>query len=311
MNSSTFSSESEWKVWTVVLAVLVAAEIALRGLLPHLSKDIVHLQQVPDRIEHLSNSEGARVLFLGNSITREGIDIKQFEDQLEIHRAFAVAEIHPDDTAIAEWFYAYLHFLELPERNIDELIICFAEDQLQDRPSINVRRIAANYSDWGTMLNAFQEEELSLDQQAEFILARLFVSFAYAERIQKRLLDYLIPYYRKTAGIINTSLQDPTNHGEGLTSSHPTYRRLQRLIGLLEARKVNCMVFAFPIGTNYELDPGLEQLLKTHRISFDDVRDLQGIGSKNFPDGYHMDESAAQIVTTAVAKKVSEQHGKR
>ncbi len=305
MSSSTFSSKSEWKVWAVVLTVLVTAEVLLRGLLPHLSQDIVHIQQIPQSIESLSNYQGTRVLFLGNSITRNGIDLQQFERQLKGSRPTMVEAIYPDDTAIVEWLYAYIHFLELPEKKVDELIIGFAEDQLLDRPTIDVRRLAANYSDWSTMLTTFQQEDLSLGQQAEFVLARLWVSFANAERVQKRLLDYLIPYYRQTAGRINASLAMPANHKGNSVSHTPTYRRFQRLLGLLKDRNVNLIVLAFPVGEDYQLDPGLEHVLQTYKIPLTDVRSLPGIGPENFPDGYHMDHQAAQIMTTAVAKQVS------
>lgn len=306
MNSSTFSSESEWKVWVVVLVVLVTAEIALRSLLPHLSQDIVHIQQIPKSAEQLSNSQGTRILFLGNSITRNGIDINRFEEQLKSHRPVAVAEIYPDDTAVTEWLYAYLHFFELPDRKLDQLIICFAEDQLQDRPSVDVRRLAANYSDWSTMLTTFQQEKLTLEQRVEFVLAKLWVSYANAERVQKRLLDYLLPYYRQTAGIINSSLARPDNPKDVEAKPSPTYLRLKRLIELVEAKNIDLIVFAFPVGKSYDLEPGLEELLRAHDIPFHDVRNLAGLEPENFPDGYHMDGEAAQLMTTAVGKQVTQ-----
>lgn len=305
MSSSTFSSESEWKVWGVVLVVLVTAEIALRSLLPHLSQDIVHIQQIPKSVERLSNSQGTRILFLGNSITRNGIDINQFKEQLKSPRPVVVEEIYPDDTAVTEWLYAYLHFFELPDKKLDQLIICFAEDQLQDRSSVDVRRLAANFSDWSTMHTTFQQEKLTLDQQVEYILAKLWVSYANAERVQKRLLDSLLPYYRQTAGVINSSLARPDNPKGVEIKPSPTYLRLKRLIELVEAKNIDLIVFAFPVGKNYELEPSLEQLLRAHDIPFRDVRNLTGLEPENFPDGYHMDDEAAQLMTTTVAKQVT------
>jgi hypothetical protein len=306
MSLSTFSSESEWKVWVVVLAILIATEVTMRGALAHLSQDLVHVRQIPEKVERLSTGEGTRVLALGNSITREGIDITQLEADLDSVMPVSIEEIHPDDTAITEWLYGYIHFLEVPRKDLDLLLICFAEDQLQDRPKIDVRRLAYNYSDWSTTITTFRDESFTLDQQAEFILARLWASFANAERVQKRIMDYVIPYYRSTAKRINSSLAKPRVGSQAPPLIPPTYRRLQKLIRVLQAHEVGLMVFAFPVGKSYEMDRDLEQLLRKNDVSLIDVRKVAGITPANFPDGYHMDEAAAQLMTRAVSNQVAD-----
>jgi hypothetical protein len=306
MSSSIFNSESEWKVWVVVLAVLAGTEVTMRAALTHLSQDLVHIEQIPEVIDRLATGEKPRMLFMGNSITREGIDITELETTLDPSKPFTLAEIYPDDTTITEWLYGYIHFLDLPSKDIELLIICFAEDQLQDRPTIDVRRLASHYSDWSTTVATFRDESFTLDQKAEFILARLWVSFANAERVQKRIMDYTVPFYRSTAKWINSSLAEPAADGEIRELSPPTYRRLQKLISDLQARNVDLLVFAFPVGKSYAIDGGLEELLRKNGISLVDVRKVVGITPKNFPDGYHMDESAAQLMTRAISTQLTE-----
>lgn len=306
MSLSTFSSNSEWKVWFVVLAVLVATEVTMRGALTHLSQDLVHIQQIPESIDRLSVGEEPRLLFLGNSITREGLDLSELKTELDSVKSLTIEEIYPDDTAITEWLYGYIHFLDLPKNDLELLIICFAEDQLQDRPTIDVRRLAYNYSDWSTTLATFQDESFTLDQKAEFILARLLVSFANAERVQKRIMDYLIPFYRSTARRINSSLVNPVTDSEARPLTYPTYRRLQKLLDVLEARDVDLMVFAFPVGKSYEIDSGLEQMLQKNSVSLVDARHVAGISPENFPDGYHMDKFAAKLMSRVVSTQIKD-----
>jgi hypothetical protein len=306
MNSSISSSESEWKVWVVVLAVLAGTEVTMRATLTHLSQDLVHITQIPEMIDRLATGEEPRVLFMGNSITREGIDITELESTLESVRPITVAEIYPDDTTITEWLYSYIHFLDLPKKDIELLIICFAEDQLQDRPTIDVRRLASNYSDWSTAGATFRDESFTLDQIAEFILARHWMSFAHAERVQKRIMGYAVPFYRSTAKRINSALAKAADDGEIRPMSPPAYRRLQKLISVLQARDVDLLVFAFPVGKSYEIDDGLEELLRKSGVSLIDARKVVGITPKNFPDGYHMDESAAQLMTRAVSTRLTD-----
>ncbi len=306
MSSSIFSSESEWKVWIVVLTVLAGTEVTMRAGLTHLSQDLVHIQQIPEMVDRLASGEKPRVLFMGNSITREGIDITELESTLDSVSPVTVAEIHPDDTTITEWLYSYIHFLDLPRKDIELLIICFAEDQLQDRPTIDVRRLASNYSDWSTTVATFRDESFTLDQKAEFFFARLWISFANAERVQKRIMDYAVPFYRSTAKRINSALAKPAADGEIRILTPPTYRRLQKLISVLQARNVDLLVFAFPVGKSYEIDGGLKQLLRKNGVSLVDARKVAGITPKNFPDGYHMDESAAQLMTRAVSTQLTD-----
>jgi hypothetical protein len=306
MSSSTFSSKAEWKVILFVLAVLLATEVTMRLAFTRLSQDLVHVQQIPEKIDRLSAGSGTRILFLGNSITREGIDIEQFEDEVAADEPVTVEEVYPDDTSITEWLYGFLHFIDLPNKNLDLLLICFAEDQLQDRPTIDVRRLAHNYSDWSTALATFRDEAFSIDQRVEFVLSKLWMSFAKAERVQKRILDTFIPYYRITARRINNSFAQPAVKSPVAAPSKPTYRRLERLLDALQSRGVAMMVFAFPVGKEYSIDPGLEQRLGESNVPLFDARNIAGITRKNFPDGYHMDQAAAQLVTKRVSKQVTD-----
>jgi hypothetical protein len=301
MSSSTFNSKHEWKVALFVLGVLLATELGIRLAYTRLSNDLVHIQQIPARIERLSAGSGTRILFLGNSLTREGINRELFERKLAETTAVTVEEVYPDDTAIVEWLYGYLHFVDQNKKQLDVLLICFAEDQLLDRPSIDVRRLASSYSDANTTALIFQQELLSFDQRAEFMLARAWMSFANAERVQKRILDNLIPYYRSSARRINSTF---VKQGSTKQRDQATYRRLHQLVAAAKSQDIDLIFFAFPVGNDYDLDLKLRQQLLASGASLVDARHLAGISLENFPDGYHMDEPASRLMTEHVAEQV-------
>src|SRR5262245_55287376 len=116
MNSYTSNSRHEWKVVLAVLLVLMGAESGTRLFESNLSKDIIHLQsfkQIAQDIHRESLNNRTTILFLGNSMTREGVDVEAFKQCIEqpSSKECFVTRIMPDNTALADWYYAYKHFL--------------------------------------------------------------------------------------------------------------------------------------------------------------------------------------------------------
>jgi len=281
--------------------VLVTTEGVMRVARTQLSNDLVHIQEIPERIDRLSRGKGTRILFLGNSLTREGIDIEQFRREMESTAAVTVEQVYPDDTGIIEWVHVFEHFVTKRSSELDVVILGFAQTQLQDGGPINVRRLAHNYTDWKAATEIFREEDFSFDQRVEFTLARYSTAFANAGRVRKRIFDSTVPYYRTSAARVNTSIQS-AGHAE--RQEQPTYRRLQKLIRLVQATEAKLVVVAYPVGKPYTLDAGLTELLDTIGGPWIDARNLPGITRDNFPDGYHMDASAAAIFTRHLATRL-------
>ena len=301
---SISNSRVEWKVVFSVIAVLLVTEGLLRAVHTRLSHDLVHIQELPVKLERLSHGTGTRMLFLGNSLIREGIIIELFRREMAAFGPVTVEQAYPDDTAVLEWLNAYRHLVAKPGNQIDVLVVGFAENQLQDRAAIDVRRLAHNYAGWHSTAEIFREESFSFDQRIEFALARFWKSFANAERVQKRILDQLIPYYRTTASRVNNSFT-PTALPAKVRA--PTYRRLQKLIDAVHADRANLVVIAVPVGKAYAIDPRLLKLLESNQVSLIDARNIAGITANSFPDGYHMDEAAARLMTRLVVEQLSDQ----
>ena len=65
-----------------------------------LSKDIAHINSI-DEIAGSRND----IIFLGNSLTRHGIDKNQIRKSLS--NSSHIGYIYPDDTSIIEWYYIF------------------------------------------------------------------------------------------------------------------------------------------------------------------------------------------------------------
>jgi hypothetical protein len=109
VSSSISSFRSELKVVLVVLVALAACEAGVRKLGPSVSLDDRHCAQIPDIAAGLARRRPPRILFLGNSLTRAGVSLDSFREQLAgtaLGEANCAA-VFPDNTVVSNWYYLY------------------------------------------------------------------------------------------------------------------------------------------------------------------------------------------------------------
>ena len=129
MNLSTSSFKTELKVVGAVLLVLLCVEVAMRAAGDRLSIDIAHIRsadEIADRVGAASQS----VLFLGNSLTRDGVDVPLATEHLG--GAFTVEAYHPDGSSVNEWSYAYRKYFIESGKAPDYLIVGAGRSHLFD-----------------------------------------------------------------------------------------------------------------------------------------------------------------------------------
>lgn len=146
MISSIFNSRAGLSFFLCLAVVLLLGEGSLKMVEDRLSWDLTHWREMPDILGgNLSRSNGRKILFLGNSLTRTNIHEGLVEEELkEINSGdFKVARIFPDDTTMVEWPYI-LRSQSLDTSFVpDTLIILFSQEHLQDSPLTSeiIRRI--------------------------------------------------------------------------------------------------------------------------------------------------------------------------
>ena len=293
---------TEGPVLLVVICGLLLGELGMRLVENRLSKDVAHLksfEKIAADLNPYDADPGMRVLFLGNSMTRYGIDPFVFQQEFckQSDRPIRSVKMNPDNTALADWDYAYRNFFSEEGRHPDVLVIGFEGGHLRDRPSNHPDRLARYYCDSDDWLRLMRFDLPSFEDRASFLVSSLSTMYSNRDRLQRRVLDAVIPEYRDSSQQLNrrqTSLAERT-------LPPPTYHRLKEFIDLVKSENVRLVLVAMPIAEKYELDPGLLELLKQEHVELVDARQVPGIVPEMFPDGIHMTEDASKLYTAYVA----------
>ena len=306
MSSSTSSFRTELKVGALVLLVLAGGELFMRLSERLLSLDVQHIRRIPSIAEDMTRGEGRRVLFLGNSMTRNGVDARVVENELRaqgLTEPLRIERVYPDATALAEWYYAFNHYFVAAGRLPDVLIIGFAANDLSDNRPPQPSQLAQYYTGARDVPEVFARDVKDFEGRAEFLLSGLSVSFANRTRVRERALDMLIPHYRESAQEINRALQAMKKKGGA--SFALTYRRLELLGRLAASRGVCVILVAMPQREPYELDPQLQPIIERAGMTFTDARAPSGLGGEGFVDEMHLSPNGAAIYSRYLARQLA------
>lgn len=290
----------------LVLVALAACELVVRLREQSLSLDVRHIRQIPDISARLAGGDGLlRVLFIGNSMTRYGVEPEIVEREMSAHGVapLRLERVFPDATALPDWYYAFKRYFDAPRRAPDVLVVCFAANDLQDSQPIHSWRLAQYYTTFADVPEVFREDIRDFDSRAEFLLSDASAAFANRTRVRERALDIFIPNYRETAQQINRTQQ--TQAGERLARAQPTYRRLARLGQLAGSRGVRVILVAMPERIEYELDPGLQPAAEAAGMTLIDSRAGHGLKPDSYVDEMHLGEGGARIYSEFLARQLA------
>jgi hypothetical protein len=182
----------------VVVGSLLICELTLARLEPSLSGDVRHIQSIAGVSASLAaDSAPLKVLWLGNSITGNGIDVPLADSVFEstLHRRTSVYSVHPDGSAIAEWTnIANNEFFERGAHP-NVLVIPFAWNLLSDQSVLDAERIGRWYlrspADWAEFMRS---DAPGFEEGARAILAHISASFGNRDRVRTRVLAMLPGY---------------------------------------------------------------------------------------------------------------------
>lgn len=297
---------TELKVIGCLALVLVAFEGTMRVFEERLSKDIGHLKQFAELSEDLAHPEDQRavqLLFLGNSMTRYGVDGLAFERTLEqtAHTSVEWTKVNPDNTALADWVFVYRNFFEDPAHRPDVIVLGFEGHHLQDAPSHHPNRLARFYcgpDDWPELTHY---DLKTFEQRMEFLVCDYSALWANRDRVERRVLDTVIPGYREASQEVNvTQVQSRES-----TAPKPTFHRLEEFLERIEDEHVHIVFAAMPLANEYEIPAELLTLLHRHHAECIDCRHIPGITRSMFPDGIHMTPTAATIYSKYLAHEMA------
>lgn len=299
------SRTAEWRVVAVVAVVLGVVECVFHFGKHKLSKDVEHLQSFATLAERFVQTPavGPKVLFLGNSLTRYGVDETVFTETYSQAAGITPAplKIVPDNTAVADWSYVFRNQFAQADLAPQVLVIGFEGGHLRDAPSRHPDRLAQYYCSWNDWPELCQWDLPDFETRAAFVLEKCSSMVGNRDRVTRRALDTLIPGYRAGMDRINASLK-----GHGGATGVPSYDRLRTLIDTAQQYHVRVILAAMPVPEAYAFDAELLTVVKETGVNLVDLREVDGMQPAMYFDGLHMDAAGAKLYSTALAKQLAE-----
>jgi hypothetical protein len=307
MSLSISSSKNEFKTCLATLAVLLLLELIVHSYQDRLSGDLEHLSTIRAIAQSFHESTAAKVLFLGNSLTREGLALDIVKERFAGGPLDAVnwQKAYPDDTNIGDWYYLYKDRFARTRSMPDAIIVGFARNQLADVAGIHVDGIAASFGGLKNVPEIFEKDITDSSERVDYVLASISSLFANRRRIGLRVADMFIPHYRFTAQYFNEAVRSTTFSKSDTKRS--TYHRLMRLAQLCQQENTLLIAVAMPIPYSYEIDVDLLKTLADSGNIFIDLRHVDGIRNEQYSDGFHLNSTGAAIYSRALAESLQNQ----
>ena len=290
-----------------VALALVAFEAAFRLVEERVSADAKHAADAPAAVARLSESEGPRLLVLGNSLVRDGVDRDRLRDRLADVSPVNVETLHPSASTVTDWRVLFER-LVIPTEDSDRaaadvVVLGYAAEHLSDQAPVDPRRLGGYYVDHRTLTEVLWRDMRTLGDRVEVLAAYSLRTFAAADRLRLKTLAACVPAYEQTAERLNQVSSEPSRPGQAAGTAR-TYERLERLLDTARRHDVRVALVAFACGRPYELDPDLIELADEWNTPHLDLRHPPGVAAESFYDGYHMDPDAAAAFTDLLASRL-------
>jgi hypothetical protein len=294
---------SRFSVPLLVVTGRLAVEGALRLSEDRLSGDVAQIDAAPAQVRHAASGSGLGVLMVGNSLLAEGVDRARLEGMLttELGTAVSVGKVTSDGTTPLEWHYLTRKLVFDTGTSPQVLVLAFGPGHLWDRPgATQVLRLAAEHVAAEDVGMLFREELTDIESRSEFLTARVWRTYALRDRIQLRLLDLVLPYFRTEREEL---LRRPGLVGE----THHDLSHLRDLRELLEdaaGAGIQVILLPMPAPHLWPVEGPVETLARTLSVPILDVRDKVSLEPERFPDGEHLDALGRGAFTEALGPQL-------
>lgn len=301
MSSSISSSSPVVRALALAVAFIAVAELCVHQIESRLSSNVKHVESFPMRVEKLRAEPGRNILFVGDSLTRNGVNPEVVGGVLEREGSpAAVDRLHADDTTMVEWYYTVKRYALAGDWSPEFLVIPFVRGQLEDDSVVRPSQLARFFVGPSDVSELFRNELTTTEQRGEFLAARLLAGYAAREQLQRRALDLVIPHYRTGSRRSHRVLEKKTKK----KPSKATYERLIRFASLADRRGVRMVVVAMPLPERYKLDTRMVTMLPGYGVKLLDARSVKGLEKNDYIDGYLLNEQGARKLSADLGLKL-------
>lgn len=297
-----------------VVLVLLFVEVVLQFMVTRLSEDLITISEFPRVADALTVAEQDgknSILFIGNSMVRDNIDLEILSTEVNERQNYYFAKCTADATAITDWYFTYKRYFSNVGKCPKTLVICFSGFRnVGDELPIVPRRLAHYFCAHQDLPELLFQEARTFDERAVCLIARFSSAFANVDRVQARIMYNLIPDYSVTAQRINNvaSRRVASVRQQRDRDGDKELNRLQRFVSEAESRGVRVVLVAMQRVSPYEIDPSILSLVASRGIDLIDLRQVPGITDEMIPDGLHMKDEAAALYSRALAAEIDRLH---
>lgn len=284
---------------------LLSVEGVIRLVEPHLSRDLAQLRNLPKVAEQLRQHQGAKVLVMGNSLTRQAIDTPMLTAGLKASGRPnpGVFFFVPDGTNMRNWDYGLARYFLYPGALPDELFIGTGLLHLHDTFG-DASRLAGYYVDNADLARVWREDLLSWEEKCEFAMSRLSRVHASRRRIKPHVFGRLIPHYFDVEQWINTQRLGGDGDVGSTSLQKPSLRHLAHLLEACRQRGIRVTFFSIPLPEHYEIAPATIAAVKAGGGIWLPLADMPGLSAADFPDGYHLNTRGAGQFTARLVESL-------
>ena len=255
MNSSISVSKTTRRVLLAALFVVLIVELAIRFAIPFISGNAVHIKEIPQIARTLRESQGVKILFLGNSMVNNGIEADIIKSELERWGfvATSITKINPDGTDLWDWHFLYKNYFLKNSIVPDIIAVGFGRDLLDDQRPANPSRLAGSFCRIQDLQDLIAFNLTDFSNIKEFLLASVSPLYANRETIRNRLFDIFMPFFREISVRIRASEWEKgtrayTGHGKTIT-----YTRLEKFLDMAKANGSSVVLIAMPTRVKSQL----------------------------------------------------------
>jgi hypothetical protein len=305
MNLSISSFRNELKVFIVVLSVLGALDLSRRYDFAHRQRESEAklLNNFPAMADKLASQSGTRMILLGNSLAQNGYDMPLLKSTLNAngHGDLRVEKFAQAGSSPIEWYHNFANIFVARGKTPDVVVINMSPNGMADQLPAGYRvGWLANETNWHDVPEVLFKDLKSVEVGGQYLQAR--VSMLYADRwdIRIGILYPLIPHLWEGMTWVNTA-QLAAKPAAGKIPPPPTYSLFNRLLDLAQASHTKAILVAMPSRDGYSIDPEVIRILNRHRAKFLDCRNVPGLTTEDFEDGWHLNPKGAKIFSVYMA----------